>query len=100
MNPGCCFSRPDHVYSPSGIPATDKKTRDNYSTFFPPAISLPGSWGAIRAMGEKFSVNAVNGSAGYSIYGEDSEIFVFSGAEDLIYGGYKLSHFLPGDKDK
>src|SRR5271168_4709726 len=38
------------------------------STFFqPPSISVPSPGGSIRSLGEKFSVNAVNGTSAVSI---------------------------------
>jgi virulence plasmid B protein/glycosyltransferase TcdB-like subunit of Tc toxinin/glycosyltransferase TcdB-like subunit of Tc toxin len=42
-------------------------TTPNSSFFQPPSLSLPPSGGAIRSIGEKFSVNQTNGTASLSI---------------------------------
>ena len=67
MNPGAYFSRPDQSNSTSGISGSDSKTPGIYSTISPPSIDLPRGGGSIRSIDEKFSVNAVNGTAGCSI---------------------------------
>jgi RHS repeat-associated protein len=46
---------------------SDNKSIAGYSSLSVPPITLPKSGGAIRAIDEKFSVNAVNGTAGLTI---------------------------------
>src|SRR6185295_18146234 len=61
-----------HSYTYSNQPPTRNKNEENknsggYTTLSTPQISLQKGGGAIRSIDEKFSVNAVNGTAGFSI---------------------------------
>ena len=52
------------------FPSTDKSENNHttgYTSLSLPQISLPKGGGAIRSIDDKFSVNAVNGTAGFSI---------------------------------
>ena len=53
-----------------------------------PAISLPKGGGAMRGMGEKFAANPVTGTGSMSVPqyrdADESDVFLFSGAEDLV----------------
>src|SRR5262245_55707104 len=42
-------------------------TSSDNCSISPPAISLPKGGGAIKGIGEKFSVNAVNGTGSFSV---------------------------------
>ncbi len=45
----------------------DPKKESSYSKSNAPTITLPKGGGAIKPIDEKFSVNAANGTAGFSI---------------------------------
>src|SRR5882762_7193693 len=76
---------------------SSKDTRFDVSI---PAISLPRGGGSVKSMGEKFEMNAVNGSASFSIplpfstargFGSAPAISYSAGAGNSIFGmGWSL----------
>ncbi len=48
-------------------PSEDKDTSKKINSIEIPQINLPKGGGAIKSIDEKFSVNAVNGTSGFSI---------------------------------
>ena len=60
-------SYPYSNQSSSATKNEENKNSGGYTSLSVPQISLPKSGGAIRSIDEKFSVNAVNGTAGLTI---------------------------------
>ena len=94
------MKEPSENNSPSPFFKTDGgKTRSNAIEI--PAISLPKGGGAIKGIDEKFTVNAVNGTANFSIplpfssaRGAQPGLFMSynSGAGNSIFGlGWSMS---------
>lgn len=61
------FSKSHSVTSLSGENEPGKNNSSSYASSNAPQISLPKGGGAIRSIDEKFSVNASNGTSGFSI---------------------------------
>ena len=84
-----------------GLPTQEKSGSDKF-TVAPPTLSLPKGGGAVRGIDEKFSVNAVNGMASFSIpiaatagragFGPQLSLSYNSGAGNGPFGfGWNLS---------
>ncbi|HTC21587.1 MAG TPA: SpvB/TcaC N-terminal domain-containing protein, partial [bacterium] len=58
---------PRKAFSPEGAAGTGKGSETEDSFVKPPVLSLPKGGGAIQGIGEKFEVNAANGTASFSV---------------------------------
>src|SRR5947209_10912891 len=76
---------PDHLSATSQPNSNNSNNQKEESFAQAPQISLPKGGGAIKGIDEKFSVNAVNGTAGLSIPVPASDARGFSPSLQISY---------------